>query len=166
MAYASNTTVPVERSRAEIERLLSQHKCTKFLAGVDHEAHRATVQFQAHQRIIKFDIALPDPADPKYRRIKNSYLQRTQAGVDKLVGQETRTRWRALLLVIKAKLEAIESGIATFEDEFLAHVLLPNQQTVAEWVGPEVARIYDSGRMPPSRQITSGDVVEAETVEG
>jgi hypothetical protein len=161
MAYAANTTVPVEKSRAEIERLLSKHKCTKFMAGVDHERHQATVQFQAHARIVKFDIALPDPADPKYRRIKNSYLQRTQAGIDKAVDQETRTRWRALLLVIKAKLEAIESGIATFEDEFLAHVLLPNQQTVAEWVGPEVARIYETGTMPPARQLT-GDVVEAD----
>jgi hypothetical protein len=162
MAYARNTTVPVEKSRAEIERLLSQHKCTKFLAGVDHEAHRATVQFQAHQRIIKFDITLPNPGDPKYRKIKNSYLQRTTAGVEKLVEQETRTRWRALLLVIKAKLEAIESGIATFEDEFLAHVMLPNQQTVAEWVGPAVAEIYEKGRMPPARQLTSGEVVDVE----
>lgn len=82
--------------------------------------------------------------------------------IDTLVAQENRTRWRALLLVIKAKLEAVESNIATFEDEFLAHVLLPNQQTVAEYIGPTVAQIYETGRMPPARQLTSGDVVDAE----
>lgn len=153
MSYAENTSVPVEKSRAEIERLLSKHKCQKFMAGVDHEQHRATVQFQAHNRIIKFEIALPDPADPKYKRIKNSYLQRSASGVTKVVAQEERTRWRALLLVIKAKLEAVESGIATFEDEFLAHVLLPNQQTVAEYIGPMVAQVYETGRMPPERMI-------------
>jgi hypothetical protein len=162
VAYAKDTEVPVEKSRAEIERLLSQHKCSKFLAGVDHDAHRATVQFQAHNRIVKFEIALPDPADPKYKTMKNSYLQRSAEGVRKVVAQEERTRWRALLLVIKAKLEAVESNIATFEDEFLAHVLLPNQQTVAEYIGPTVAQIYETGRMPPERQLTTGDVVEAE----
>ena len=162
MAYAENTSVPVEKSRAEIERLLMKHKCSKFLAGVDHEAHRATVQFQAHNRIVKFEIALPDPSDPKWKRIKGSYLQRTAAGLEKVVAQEERTRWRALLLVVKAKLEAVESGIATFEDEFLAHVLLPNQQTVAEYIGPTVAQIYETGRMPPDRMLTSGDVVDAE----
>src|SRR5690242_9147945 len=120
MAYAANTSVPVERSRAEIERLLTRHKCSKFLAGVDHDAHRATVQFQAHNRIIKFDVVLPDPKDKKYQRDRNGW-QRSPSGIEKLVDQETRTRWRALLLVIKAKLEAVESGIATFEDEFLAH---------------------------------------------
>lgn len=160
MAYARHTEVAVEKSRAEIERLLSRYHCKSFASGIDHEAHRATVQFSAHNRIVKFEIGLPDPKDPRWRAMKGSYLQRTPAGVEKVVAQEERTRWRALLLVIKAKLEAIESGIATFEDEFLAHVLLPNQQTVAEYVGPVVAQIYETGRMPPARQLTTGDVVD------
>lgn len=164
MAYAENTSVPVEKSRAEIERLLSRHKCAKFMAGVDHEQHRATVQFQAHNRIIKFEITLPNPADPKFKKIKNSYLQRSASGVTKVVDQEERRVWRALLLVIKAKLEAVESGIATFEDEFLAHVLLPNQQTVAEFIGPTVTQIYETGRMPPERQLASGETIDADVI--
>jgi hypothetical protein len=163
MAYAESTSVPVAKSRAEIEQLLTRHKCSKFMAGVDHDAHRATVQFQAHNRIVKFEIDLPNPNDPKYRKIKNSYMQRSAAGIAKVVEQEERTRWRALLLVIKAKLEAVESNIATFEDEFLAHVLLPNQQTVAQYIGPTVAQIYDTGRMPPDRLLTVGsDVIDAD----
>jgi hypothetical protein len=161
MAFAENTSVPVEKSRAEIERLLMKHKCAKFLAGVDHEKHLAAVQFHAHNRIIKFEIALPDPTDQKYRRDRNGWM-RSPAGVQKVVEQEERTRWRALLLVIKAKLEAVESHIATFEDEFLAHTLLPNQQTVAEYIGPQVAQMYETGRMPPDRQLSSGTVVESE----
>ncbi len=161
MAYASNTSVPVERSRAEIEKLLSRHKCSKFMAGVDHDAHRATVQFQAHNRIVKFEIALPNATDKKYTRDRHGW-QRSPSGVAKLVEQEERTIWRALLLVIKAKLEAVESNIATFEDEFLAHVLLPNQQTVAQYIGPTVAQIYDTGRMPPERMLNAaeGEIVE------
>ena len=162
MAYATTTRVAVENSRAELERLLSRHHCMKFATGVDHEEHRATVQFHTHNRIVKFDVALPDPKDPKYRKIKGQYLQRTQAGVEKLVEQETRTRWRALLLVVRAKLEAVESGIATFEDEFLAHVMLPNQETVAQYIGPLVDEIYKTGRMPISRRLASGEVIDEE----
>ena len=81
----------------------------------------------------------------------------------KIVEQEERTRWRALLLVIKAKLEAVESHIATFEDEFLAHTLLPNQQTVAQYIGPQVAQMYETGRMPPERMLSAGEVVDVES---
>jgi hypothetical protein len=160
MPYAESTIVSVEKSRAEIERLLRRHRCTKFMCGTDNEQHRATVQFQANNRIVRFEIALPNPADPKHKRIKNSYLQRSSAGVTKVVEQEERTRWRALLLVIKAKLESIESGIATFDDEFLAHIVLPNQQTVAQYIAPTIDRMYATGRM---LQLTTGDeeVVEA-----
>jgi hypothetical protein len=38
-------------------------------------------------------------------------------------------------------------------------VLLPNQQTVAEYIGPTVAQIYETGRMPPERMLTSGNGV-------
>lgn len=79
MAYAENTDVSVAKSRAEIERLLNRHKCSKFLCGVDHLAHRATVQFQAHNRVIKFEIDLPNPNDPKWKEIKGQYVQRTAA---------------------------------------------------------------------------------------
>jgi hypothetical protein len=161
MAYAESTSVPVEKSRGDIEKLLSQHKCQKFMTGVDHEAHRATVQFQAHNRIIKFEIALPDPGDPKWKKVKGRYMQRNAAGIVAVVAQEERTRWRALLLVIKAKLEAVESGITTWEDEFLAHVLLPNDQTVAQYIGPAVDQIYATGRMP-DRMITSGEIIDSQ----
>lgn len=151
MAYAINTTVSVEKTRGEIEKLLARHNCQKFLAGVDHEAHRAMIQFQAHNRIVKFEITLPAAADPKYKkRDRRGYIP-SPSLVARMVEQDERTRWRALLLVIKAKLEAVESGIAAFEDEFLAHVLLPNQQTVAEYIGPAVAAAYESGRMPTGR---------------
>jgi len=62
--------------------------------------------------------------------------------------QERRRRWRALLLVIKAKLEAVSSGISTLEREFLADVVLPNSKTVSEWLGPQMQALHQSGQMP------------------
>jgi hypothetical protein len=44
---------------------------------------------------------------------------------------------------VKAKLEAVESGITSFEDEFLAHVMLPNGGTVSDLLRPQLAAAYD-----------------------
>lgn len=153
--YAENTSVPVVRSRAEIERLLSKHKCSQFSTGVDHEQHRAVVQFKAYNRIVRFEVALPDPSDTAYRRDRNGWTL-TPSGIAKKVEQAERQRWRALLLVIKAKLESVENQIATFEEEFLAHIVLPNRQTVAQYILPTVQQMYETNAMPSDRMLTSG----------
>jgi hypothetical protein len=159
--YAENTKVPVIQSRGEIERLLSRHKCSQFGTAVDHEKHIARVQFTAHKRIVRFEIALPDPTDKKYKTDRNGWML-SPSGIEAKVAQAERQKWRALLLVIKAKLESVENNIATFEEEFLAHIVLPNQQTVAQFVLPVVAMAYDTGRMPSDRLLSSSEVVEAD----
>ena len=59
-----------------------------------------------------------------------------------------RQRWRALALVIKAKLEAVETGITGFDEEFLAHVVMPDGKTVGDHLLPQVDAAYKSGKMP------------------
>ncbi len=54
-------------------------------------------------------------------------------------------RGRALLLVIKAKLESVESGIETLEQAFLAHVVMANGQTVYERISEGIALEYLTG---------------------
>lgn len=54
----------------------------------------------------------------------------------------------ALALVVKAKLEAVESGISTFEQEFMAHIVLPNGQTTGQWMIPQIEAAYKTGTMP------------------
>jgi hypothetical protein len=62
--------------------------------------------------------------------------------------RELRRRWRALLMVIKAKLVSVEDGISTIEREFMADVVLPNGKTLGEWVAPQLDAAYQSGGMP------------------
>ena len=40
-------------------------------------------------------------------------------------------------------------GITEFEEEFLAHIVLPNGGTVGRWMLPQVKSAYDTGDMPP-----------------
>jgi len=131
--YAEHTRVPVSQSRAEIERLLEKHKAMQYGTAVDYERREARIQFRLNDRIVRFVIKLPDPKT--FRSVPD--LERAE-----------RQRWRALLLVLKAKLESVENAIETFEQAFLANVVLPNDQTVADAITPAIAAAYKDGRMP------------------
>ena len=54
-----------------------------------------------------------------------------------------------MLLVIKAKLEAVTTGISTLKAEFLANIVLPDNTTAGEWMLPQIDQAYRSGAMPP-----------------
>ena len=138
MSFAEKTVVPVDRSKSEIERLLTRYGATSFASGWD--SGRAVITFRAHDRVLRFVLPLPSPSDRRFvdaRGDKNAARSRYE--------QELRRLWRALLLVIKGKLEAVESKIVSFEQEFLPYVVLPDGRTVADAVAPAVAESYRTG---------------------
>lgn len=149
MTYASQTSVSVERSRAEIERTLQRYGASKFMYGWDRE--EAVVAFVVYNestgdmRQVRFRVHVPPRDD--FRKTPHGRL-RSSSQIEKEWEQAQRSRWRALLLVIKAKLEAIDAGIATFEDEFLAYTMLPGGETVGEWIAPQLDEVYKTGVMP------------------
>lgn len=144
MKYANKTGVSSERSRNEIERILARYGATSFVYGNGNG--QAMIMFQAWDRRIKMILPLPDPRDfeksPAGRKWKQS--QALQAWE-----QAGRQRWRALALVVKAKLEAVESGVATFEQEFLAYTMLPSGKTVGDTVLIEIEDAYKTGKVKP-----------------
>ena len=142
--YAATTSVSTEQSRAEIERTLQRWGADQFMYGWDGD--RAVIGFRASGRQIKFVIDLPDRNDREFTH--HSRGRRTADAALKAWEQACRQRWRALNLVIKAKLEAVESGISEFESEFLAHIVLPNGSTVGDWVAPQIDTAYTTGQMP------------------
>lgn len=124
MAYAAKTAVPVAKSRADIEAALRKVKASRIV-HMD-EPSEALVMFNLENRLIKFETPIPGSATEQRRR----------------------SIWRAALLVIKAKIEAVEQGITTLEQEWLAHVVLPDGQTIGRWIGPSLQVAYDRGEMP------------------
>jgi hypothetical protein len=58
--------------------------------------------------------------------------------------QDVRECWRALLLLIKANLEAVDRGIVRAEEAFMAFLIAPSGQTVGEIVLPQ---FLTSGRL-------------------
>jgi hypothetical protein len=143
--YAEDTTVTADRSRAEIERILLRYGADGFMYG--WEGERAVVAFRAHDKMLRFIVPLPDRNAPEFARTATG-RRRTANSEQEAYEQAVRQRWRALALVIKAKLEAVESGIESFEQAFLANILLPDGQTVGQWMVPQVEQAYLTGKMP------------------
>lgn len=142
--YAESTSVSSESSRAEIERTLQRYGADQFMYGWDQD--RAIIGFRCESRQVRFTLTMP--ARDLREFTHHSRGRRTDDAALKLWEQACRQRWRALALVVKAKLEAVAAGISEFETEFLGHILLPNGQTTAEWIQPQIAQAYDTGQMP------------------
>jgi hypothetical protein len=146
MTYAARTDVSSDRSRAEIERTLRRYGATAFAYGWTDSA--ATIMFELADRRVRFNLPMPDRNDPQFTRTPGKGLARSAEAAEKEWEQAQRQRWRALALVIKAKLEAVEAGITTVEQEFLAHIVLPDGATVGDWVQPQLAIAYEHNTMP------------------
>lgn len=144
--YAENTTVSISDSQNEIERILARYGATGFLRGWDNE--KAFLAFSADGRQVRFVLPMPSKSEFRYTAHRPRRL-RSEEAVNTAWEQACRQRWRALALVVKAKLEAVQAGISTFEQEFLAHIMLPNGQLVGQWLQPQIAATYESGKMPP-----------------
>lgn len=144
MAYAAETEVSVERTRAEIERMLERFGATA--QAVMQEQARAVVVFEARDLRIRFNLPLPSTVDAA--TTETGRVRSANAVAAKLV-QMRRSRWRALMLVIKAKIEAVESEIETFEESFLSHVVMGDGRTVGEHTIPAIQTSYRTGALVP-----------------
>jgi hypothetical protein len=141
--FASETTVSPQRSRAEIENILVRYGACSFVFA--QQPGRSAIAFELGGRKIRFIIL-----EPPVERFKQTESGRSRSGeaADLAHAKEIRRMWRALVLVIKAKMEAVESGIVTIESEFMAHIVLPDGRTVAEEVLPRIASAYEGRSVP------------------
>ena len=145
--FATNTSVSTERSRAEIETVLRRYGASHF--GYASAPDKAVIGFQANDRRVKFVLPMPDPNAREFTHTEARHVSRDQKAAYAEWEKACRQRWRALALCIKAKLEAVECGITTFESEFLAHIVLPNGETVADRALPYIAQAYETNSTPP-----------------
>ncbi len=157
MTFAEGTTVAVERSRLEIEQLLKKKYGVVDISTAT-SSNMAMLQFKLNERTVRFVVDMPDrewalgkvmkSKRPRYYDRKNVPISVT----DLLVDAEHRRRWRCLLLAIKAKLVVVDSGIATFEEEFLSRIVVQDGQTIYD----HIIKLQDAGSgkllLPPVKQ--------------
>lgn len=173
MQYAKDTNVSVEKSRAEIETTLRKYGADQFGYAEDSQRGLAQVHFTAKERHIRFILSLPSRNEKQFQVSPRGRARRSELEAYKAWEQACRQRWRALCLCIKAKLEAVECGIAEFENEFMANIVLPGGKTVGEMMKPQIKQAYLTGDFPPgiagmlphSEPTDSDAVSDTKTVE-
>lgn len=145
--YAEGTSVSVEKSQAEIKSLLMKYGAAQYATADDITKGQSMVQFQAQDRVIRFVVSLPSPDEKRFKLDGRGNIRKPEARTAAWE-QGCRQKWRALALCIKAKLEAVASGISEFEEEFLAHIVLPGNETVSQWLRPQLKIAYENKQLP------------------
>lgn len=117
--YAKKTKVPYERSIMQIMKLTEKYGATGF--GYAEDQSKFIVSFAMKERMVKIVLhPLPASADGK------------------------RQYFRALLLYIHAKLEAVEIGIQSFDSAFLSELMMTDGSSIGERIHPQIA----GGQLP------------------
>ena len=160
--YAQGTAVSIDKSRGELEKLLKARGATGFMFGWEEGRDSHVVAFRLADRLIR--LTVPRSFYDEHKRTPSGRTRTVEAAQEQADAEERR-RWRALLLVIKARLVAVDDGVETLETAFLPWVVLPTGQTIAEWLGPQLDTVYATQRMPEllagvaeqPRAISAGD---------
>lgn len=131
MSFAAGTAVTEKESQAEIKALLSRYGCPWAEVGCNRHGN-GVVKFTLSGRTVRMLMSLPGPDH-----------------------RERPRRWRVMALLLKAKLEAVDSGLSTFEDEFLAHLALADGGTVGQRLAPQLEAVC-RGEANPSLAMGAG----------
>jgi hypothetical protein len=144
--YAEGTKVSAAKSESDIKRALEKFGATKRL--VFEEDTQFVIMFEYEDRRVRFTQAYPDPGAREFTHTPTG-MERSENEKHHRWQQECRRIWRSLVLIIKAKLLYVSEGTRLFEEEFLSEIVLPNNQTVGEYVRPQIAKSISTGKMPP-----------------
>lgn len=141
-----NTTIPPERSKAEIEKLLKQHgiQDTQWTSYKGETVLRFLWQLQVKgvQKEIMFEFK------PPVIEAKKRVMSRTDQRSIKAIVQLEATAYRLLYWYLKNKLEAVQFGLQSVEKEFLSQavVALPNGKQTT--VGESIDAVLETVRSP------------------
>ena len=164
--FAKDTSVPVARTRGEIDTLLRAWGCDGIAWADDYRARAVTLRFlwtrsEGEQYSARLTLRFPSPAEVKARHAaevqnRSRYvapLADTEA--DRRADQAARAGHRVLLLWIKAALNAVAAGLLTAEEVFLPHMEGSDGRTVAEVALPRLRDLLTGA--PASRLLPQGD---------
>ena len=144
--YAKGTGVSVERSKEEAKRLLMKYGATRYM--VMDGSHVASVLFNLHERNLKINIPLPDREDEEFTHTTGRKKARSSADSHKLWEKACRQKWRVLILLLKANLEAVEIGAVKFDEAFMPYFMTADGYTVAEKFLPTIDKTIKTGKLP------------------
>ena len=134
-AFAKGTDIEFERSIAEISSML-RRAGAEDIGQIDGR-DGFQFQFVMADRLVRFRVTFPNAAEIKA-------ITGPRSDPAAVAEQWRRQRGRALLLVIKAKVESVASKVESFEEAFLANVVMPGTggRTLYEQIAAPLAEQY------------------------
>jgi hypothetical protein len=131
----SGTSIRPEKSQADISGLLAKYGITNIQHTTIERGFSVAFQavVQGSDKPITIRIDMP------YDRAKDYE--------DRLGWTEHRRLYRALYWYIKSLLEAWDSGVKTFAEIFLPHIVLPGGRTVIQDLLPKYALALEEGHL-------------------
>ena len=145
-AYAKGTSVSVAKSKAEIEDQVTRFGADGFMSGRD--GRNVMIAFKARERQVMFRMLSSDPNSPEMKKTPTGKTRREAEAIAACEAEDRRL-WRSLAMSIKAKLVGVVDGIETFEQAFMAHVVMPDGLTLSDHITDKIEIAYDTGAMPP-----------------
>lgn len=130
--FAEGTTVSVDSSRGEITGLLAKHGVQRMAWAHEPEGDQLTFELAGHRYL--FRIAMPTLTEIR-RMYPSAYDEQ------KKLDGEWRRRWRANVLLLKAKLEFAEGEASTVVRELMPYALLRDGRTLEEAIVAGDAKI-------------------------
>lgn len=131
MKYAANTTVSIDESQQEIQQLLRKYGAGAFAIDWNNNA----IMFELNKHTVRLQVKYPNKED--FRKTEKGILRKPEA-INEQYERAKMQSWRVLVLMVKANLEAIESGILTADQVFLPYYVLANGKSVAEQILPQL----------------------------
>lgn len=120
-----NTTVAIEKSQADISKLLRKY-------GIYEVQHTN----QKEKFSLAFRVEIEEVVVPLTIRIDIPYNQRNDKE-DRYGYKKQRILYRTLFFYVKGLLNAWNNGLKTFTEIFMPHLVLPNGETVEQVLLPQ-----------------------------
>lgn len=144
MAYAKNTTVPIDRSMVQIRRLLTKGGSDGVAIATTNDG--ACVQFIYEKMPYKFHVKYPTYRDDNIK-YTNTGRVRTDIQMDREIESEVRRLWRALHLYVKAAIEAHDNGIIDLKRSLMGNLQINGGMTVYDKFKGDMKRLTTSATL-------------------
>jgi hypothetical protein len=143
--YARLTTVTTDRSQLELSTILKRYGANQIAFGwqtLPDGSEQALIGFVMKNRQARISLNFPNSSE-----CSKTATGRERHGniIVKEWNKQTRQRWRVLLLMVKAQLEAIELGIVRFDDVFAGFTVLEGGKTVGQLISAGLDKLYSTG---------------------
>jgi hypothetical protein len=150
-AYA-NTTVAVEKSQKMVRDLLTKYGATRFAMAEEIDnagVYWIALSFGYDDMLVRMRVPLKLDEQAIRSKSKSARTKTFDQIRQDAADQEAKRIWRVLAWNLKARLVAVEEGLETLAEAFLAHVIDPGTgQTIFESLQETGQVTLESLRLP------------------